>query len=666
MLNSLKLLLRSLYVDDPNDIMAAPSPALNILSLPDELLVGIFEAVHPGRPASSSGDIASLRLVSRRFAACSSHLLVPYVRLDGIVPESLARLEEISHHPTISKGVRTVRLVARFYTPTLAADLRQFAWYAVNTVFGRALRYREAFDEEENGVDTDDPVDVLRMIDRREECAEVLENVKAALRTWSRVPIDNGVVEDLFAAGGPPSSWDVDLDKSDQEYIALRRRRDSGSGERDETEKGRHMQLLRLAHATYRLRYQKQEMLRRDGAFVRRFAASMARMPRAKSLEIYDFAPDDDDDNITAQDGSDNDGEPNVFSPYYEYDGLINTDALVRPMSWDEATDRNLGDPPAAEVLFGLPIAIQRSGAHLDSISVKTSTSAERYYPLLRSSAAARDLGLAVSHMRLKSFIFLHQEGLRARGVMGGAGPSLGGVQAFDDFISAMTNSDALERLWLRLDGGCMWSSDGDLDREPGYRFGLGSLLSSSPESYFDSNYDFGPPLARGGGLLPWRDSLRDIHLSDIAVHLSDLQCLADQLRILGTRLDILTLRRVHLLSGTWAEALEILRTVEVEYEKEIAEPQGAECDDVTMMLGGRYDVVFGRSDGVRTLADEFINGDTKQNPLRDNYTVEMAYLVDGEEVLVEVTVGNETEDILEWDNTEVNPLVSLIASQIV
>ncbi|ROW00425.1 hypothetical protein VPNG_07936 [Cytospora leucostoma] len=589
-----------------------------ILSLPDELLVEIFDAVKTYKPAngaqhasfaSSPEDISNLRLVCRRFEACSSHLLVHYVRLDGINTESLERLEAISRHPTISKGVHIVRLVTRFYSPILANDIRRFAGYALNKVFVQAMRYREAFKEGEKEMETDGSLDVEQMYSRMRECAAVLEGVKAVLKTWGRMSLSE--VEDVSGSDNP------DYDKSDQEYMALKR---SNSGIKDEAEEERHRQLLYLAHGLYRLRYQEQEKLRKDDAFIRRFAAAMARMPRAKGLEIHDFVDDWDAEEIGhAGDGS-HGGD--------DYAGLIDIDTFTQPMSWDEATDRGLGDPPV-ELLFKLPVAIQGAGVRLDRISMQTSTCAELYYPLLRK-ASARDvlaLGRAVSEMRLKNFIFLHQAKMRSRLR---TTPAPEDVEAFGNLTSAMSNSSDLEQLWLRLDSG--WA-DGGLD--PARRISLGSVLLADPDS-----------LGRWGQ--PSWNSLRDVHLSNLALHLSDLEHLAAQLRESNAKLEFLTLKSVHLLSGTWSEALDLLRTVEVEWEIEISEPSGAECEDVRMVLAGQYDAVFGRLDGSRSLAEDFVNHDMKQNPLTNSCGLEMEYSVDGQEVLIEVTVEDEPEDLPE------------------
>lgn len=606
---------------------------LSILSLPNELLIEIFSAVKAHNPAnnaqhtsfaSSSKDIANVRLVCRRFDACSSHLLVHYLRLDGINSESLEKLEAISKHPVICNGVRIIRLVTHFYTSTYANDVRRFAWYAVNRVFGQALRYKE-------DLEADEDVDAEGYSERRQEAAVALANIKALLKTWGRVSLEG--MED--ATG----SWSIDFDKSNQDCMALRRR---NSGDQEKSEVERHLQLLHIAHQLYRLRYEDQERLRQNDAFIERFAAAMAQMPKAKGIEFHDFQFPQDEG---LHDESDIEKSGSLALENDEYAGLVDIDSLVQPTSWDEATDRQLGEPPI-ELLFRLPTAIHQAGARLDRISMQTNTCAEHYYPLFER-VEMKDfitLGASINRMNLKSFIFLHQEEMKPRVRQT---PSVEEIDAFDSFISAMTNSSALERCWLRLDGG--WSDGGlDADRQSG----LGHFLLPEAES-----------LDRWGQ--PDWSNLRDIHLSDFALHLSDLERLAAQLKESGTRLEFLTLQRTRLLSGTWAQALEILRGVEVEYEKQLIDPKGAECEDVTMMRGGRYDAVFGKSwDETRSLADDFINGDMKHNPLHESYTVEFLYSIDGEDVIVEVTVGNEIEDLPEAGQVE-DEMATQIISQI-
>ncbi|KAI1160540.1 hypothetical protein F5B18DRAFT_632153 [Nemania serpens] len=142
---------------------------LNILDLPDELLIGIFDYVK-GRtgiyglyffdyPLGDVTAITNTRLTCRRFYETSSHLLVHHIRVD-MTRSSLAHLDEVSRHPSVSKGVRAITLhLGPFYDRFLAHDIRAFAAY-------RASQLRLSIENWENTIDLqiygDDPVEVFQ------------------------------------------------------------------------------------------------------------------------------------------------------------------------------------------------------------------------------------------------------------------------------------------------------------------------------------------------------------------------------------------------------------------------------------------------------------------------------------------------------------------------
>lgn len=112
---------------------------LNILDLPDELLRHIFLHVRGDTTTFEFDDcddggedveqVKDLRLTCRRFCATSSHLLMIYVKVD-LTPESLAHLDRVSQHPTISKGIRAVKIyLGRHFDPEISHDFRAFADY---------------------------------------------------------------------------------------------------------------------------------------------------------------------------------------------------------------------------------------------------------------------------------------------------------------------------------------------------------------------------------------------------------------------------------------------------------------------------------------------------------------------------------------------------------
>lgn len=79
---------------------------LGILDLADELLMNIFGH------ATDSADIRNIRLTCRRFCSTSSHLLLDCLDV-CLTAASLARAQEISCHPTISKGIRVLHISLR-------------------------------------------------------------------------------------------------------------------------------------------------------------------------------------------------------------------------------------------------------------------------------------------------------------------------------------------------------------------------------------------------------------------------------------------------------------------------------------------------------------------------------------------------------------------------
>jgi len=99
--------------------------SLNIFDLPDEIPMKISALAkgrkpdevfirydYPDREVVSS--IKNLRLTSRRFCNASSHLLLHATSVE-MTPSSLSRLEKISRHPRVQKGVRGVRVDLHYF-----------------------------------------------------------------------------------------------------------------------------------------------------------------------------------------------------------------------------------------------------------------------------------------------------------------------------------------------------------------------------------------------------------------------------------------------------------------------------------------------------------------------------------------------------------------------
>lgn len=587
------------------------TPLPHILTLPDELLLQIFSAVKSWKPvnnalhvdfASSSRDIASARLACRRFAATSSHLLVHYVRLDGINMSSLHKLEAISNHPLIGRGVRMVRLEALYYTPALADSVEKFTWYAINKAYQRALEYRQAFDAQVAETDGEETSECERLLRRKAEVGPMLESVKIVLKAWSCINARNTERPLKHVDVNSKISGDDDIQPDNEETQLV----------------VQYVRALGCAHEKYQLQFREQENLRKNNAFTKRFAAAMARMPRARSLEIQDFQHNEKACSV--------DGD--------ELAGLLDVESLARPICWADGLARQLGSPPV-EILFTLPTEIQKADGRLDRVSLQTSVPAEQYYPLLGDVEPDEyeKLGAAVNLMRVKSFSFLHGSGPEPSAR---ATPTAEDVAHFLSYLIAMSNSDELERLRVMADSG--WA-DGSLD--PSHTASLGSILVPDVASR-----------AMGSGMS--RSKLTDVYLENFPLNLSALERLSSYMEQPERRgLEFLTLSRTNLITGTWAQALGILRRMNIG-DKELIEPFGAELTDSDMLLSGWYEKMFRTRPGQRSVVERFINEELEHNPLRQDWLADLVHSLDKEDVggivTEETTDGIESIDIIELD----------------
>lgn len=550
--------------------------------------------------------------------------------MPSISSTSLEKLESIAAHPHIGKGVRTIRLSTCIYTPVLAGDFTSFAWYAINRVFGAAVQCQEGIQAERRRVEQSGTAISEALFRKWMDRIAALEDVMEVLKSWSRLT--------AAAASGGGEALGSPLFPPPRPGSAAAIPR-----ARDENEERRHVMLLRIAHALYRSRFQDQEMLLADGGLVERFARAMARMPRAKVLEIVDFKHEDRDCSI-CQSSATAANRCTLPEETDLYDTLLDVDSFIQPSSWDEAITHRWSTTPPVELLFKLPVAIQQAGVTLDRIAYSTGVCTEEYYPLLTKASTEDFLGLssAVKNLGIKSFAFMQGDEVRpfARRT-----PSSEDVRAFKRFVTAMSNSDRLERLRVRLGGG--WS-DGSLD--PEHRHNLGDLLWPPAASASTSaSLKIGQELRA-----PWGQTLRDVSITGIPFTISDLDNLAKNLQSSGAQLDFLSLSRVCLISGSWKDALDTLRNIQVKCEKSLFAPTGAECDDVTMTLTERYEKIFCAEPGSGSVAECYINGEVKRNPLKSGWAVDFVYSVDGDEVVVSVVSSEEdSEDEGEEDSED-------------
>lgn len=235
---------------------------LNILDLPDEILLSIFEYVedwdidtevsvsaYPN--AQRKEDISNTRLVCRRFCHVSSQLLVRIVRVN-FTKTSLERLDQISRHPTIAKGVHLVRISLHLYNYTL-------------TDFASLLNCQAYWVQEQA-----DMYERCKMweFDKISEHAslERIAQIKTLADTLRRI-----------ARAVPRSRDGVELVEPEEDSVP----------DLEEDEKGHRARLLPI-HREYLTLFNEQRSLIDTGSFSRTVGSALARMPCARKLAFGD------------------------------------------------------------------------------------------------------------------------------------------------------------------------------------------------------------------------------------------------------------------------------------------------------------------------------------------------------------------------------------------
>ncbi|ROW13108.1 hypothetical protein VPNG_06019 [Cytospora leucostoma] len=224
---------------------------LNIMDLPDELLRQIFALVRSTptvdnryyyhwdsfysdyeKHSSDFKSIENARLSCRRFCDTSSHLLLNRIDVH-LNLSSLAHLDEVSRHPTISKGIRSLRVIAKYYGSAIADDISLFASKCIPLFRSRQSIWYPRVD-----------------FDSKEQAVQLMDKARDFAAAWA-------------------SFVDTHQEPTD--------------------EKGRlAMEALRQGHARYRQLHREQEHLVEDGALFQAISAAAARMPKMDRLLITD------------------------------------------------------------------------------------------------------------------------------------------------------------------------------------------------------------------------------------------------------------------------------------------------------------------------------------------------------------------------------------------
>jgi hypothetical protein len=482
---------------------------LNILDLPDEILLEIFEHVedlkfHP--PYSEllyyvdegREDIRNTRLVCRRFCNVNSQLLVRLVRVNPN-KASLARLEEISRHPTIVKGVRVVRVVLHFYNSSFT-DRYNFVQHHADELEGQINMYEDS---------------KMWELDKIPEqtALEMIAKGRAVLSTLDRL---------LSAEDG---------------------------GRCSKRDKNHRVRIADL-HRKYLKLLEDQASLIEGGQFARAVGCAMARMPGARRLDFGDAGFQSLNRQLIT--------EGDIWGALYRL--------MLQPVTAYDARKNEL-ELPSYQYIVRVTDAVRSAGALLDRIDIKLSTVGSPG-GLVPVPDARTEFSSGMKQMKEFSFKF---------------GGCLEEREPDDlkEFLSACVDTSSLRKLRLDMRG----------DAE-GARIDVGKIigLNSRPE-------------------------LMDIFFGYVAM---DLPWLVLFLERLPQSLRCIYLDDVRLLSGTWKEALDMLRKKRYDVVL-LKRLRGAECD---AMSPETYENIFGDEDQTyRSVAELYVGNRSRwtgsNNPLQ-------------------------------------------------
>ncbi|KAK5659967.1 hypothetical protein OQA88_13432 [Cercophora sp. LCS_1] len=231
---------------------------LSLVDFPDEILLEIFTHLedhvfrafekYPYSRWHSSRDIKSLRLVCRRVSNISSQLLVRVFHFD-FSQQSLQRLEEISRHPVVSKGVHIIHVNLSFYNGSFAEPEEFLAFY---------------------GQDVEQQVGIY-------ERSKLLQSSVTEEAAAEKIAKGRELVATLYRL------WSGALSEGDEQYQLH----------------------INESHRLYLELLHKQDALLESDVFYQAAGSAIARMPQARALVFDDRAsgPDLESRVIMARDG---------------------------------------------------------------------------------------------------------------------------------------------------------------------------------------------------------------------------------------------------------------------------------------------------------------------------------------------------------------------------
>lgn len=229
-----------------------------------------------------------------------------------MTPKSLSRLDLFSQHPTISKGIRTVRVFLDYYDSVLAKDMQAFARYHA-THFHNLTQRVDNLAYENNILDL--PVETL---------VEAVKKGPEYVNYW--IDFSSGII------------------RSDSQYLKI----------------------LHEAHRLYQSNFDTQEKLR-NGEFITAIAAAFERMQMVETLEIRDYRSKYADDSDQMYERK---GRPSYCEVVHDHEAMV--ESMVFPIKWEHTRKHELGHP-CIDQLVRLPATIYLAGCNLTAFHIDVS-----------------------------------------------------------------------------------------------------------------------------------------------------------------------------------------------------------------------------------------------------------------------------------------------------
>ncbi|KAJ0122186.1 hypothetical protein J7T55_002698 [Diaporthe amygdali] len=323
--------------------------------------------------------------------------------------------------------------------------------------------------------------------------------------------------------------------------------------ESSESDEDKYIAALHRAYEKHQQLVSDQQAALRGNTFVRCISEAVARMPTLFELVI-------EDDRLSSASHLSRDLDP--------FDELVQGE-LLKTLTWSEASIRRLVQPPVHS-LYQLPAAVGRAGTFLTKLRISFTPTNDLRLNLGRQEMI--DMAKAAEHLEKLEMGC----GLTVVATQPNRPP--GEWTSFFKFARVFLKAPNLRSVSLDL-GGVLPPGQAE---EPN-RTRVGMLLS----------------------LLPWT-KLRLMTLSHFPIHYDELVTCLEKLEP-GAYIH---LRHIELLSGTWADLLDVIR-VKADPASDVTSPRGGEDEEWD---SDWWDEIF---DGDSRLVAQYIRGFSSDNPLR-------------------------------------------------